>query len=52
MQRFSELAKTELVDKGALESFLNRKGYIKGMMQIAAVPHTKRMVAMVFFRNA
>lgn len=48
MKKFSEIAKTELVDRKELERYLNLYQFQLQAIFIETVPHTKRMVALVF----
>lgn len=52
MKKFSEAAKTELLDRGELEDFLKGAGYARRWLQAESVPYTKRMVAFVFEKVA
>jgi hypothetical protein len=50
IKKFSEVAKSELVDRTELEKYLKGQGYSKKWMRVEAVPNTKRMVSLVFTR--
>lgn len=52
MEKFAAIAKTELVNLDDMEFFLKQSQYQKKWSHTESVPHTKRMVALVFERNA